>query len=89
MVTIRPKPHIEVLCNHCKTKIGIITIMGFFEPEDKNTDNFMRFRMYDIKEDGIPLNSYEYEVDLCKTCMTTIDPIIKKLNLKSAKVKKQ
>ena len=88
MVTIRPKSNIEVLCNCCETKIGIIE-NGYFEPEDKNTDNFMRFRMYYIKEDGRPLNTTEYDVDLCKTCMKTIDPIFKKLKFDKSKVKRK
>lgn len=89
MVTIRPKPDIEVLCNGCETKIGIIN-NGIFEAEDKTPDTFMRFRMYDIEHDGLPLLlRMEYEIDLCEKCIKTFEPIIKKLGFTKSKVKKK
>lgn len=85
MVTIRPLKNIEVHCNSCDMKLGIIK-NDSFQPEDPDPTTFMRFRMYDIRDDGERLNAYDFEIDLCATCMKIFEPIIKKLGLTKSKV---
>lgn len=87
MVKIEPIPNAEIRCNVCNMLLGLI-IDGEFEPSIKLEETWSRHRIYDIKDDGVPMYDYEFEIDLCYEHSEAFLKTIKKFKLKKAKVNK-